>query len=94
MNLNFLKNKNLLITGGTGSFGKAFISFILKNKVAVKKIIVYSRDELKQFEFQNEVIDSRLQFLLGDVRDYQRLLQIMRGVDFVNYCVYSLMCFS
>ena len=50
MNKNFFRNKSILITGGTGSFGKAFISFILKNKVAVKKIIVYSRDELKQFE--------------------------------------------
>lgn len=77
-----LKGSTVLVTGATGSFGKAFIKKILSTK-QVRKIIAFSRDELKQFEFQNEIIDSRLQFLLGDVRDYQRLLQIMRGVDFV-----------
>ena len=76
------KDSTVLITGATGSFGKAFTKKILST-TNVKKVIAFSRDELKQFEFQNEVIDSRLQFFLGDVRDYQRLLQIMRGVDFV-----------
>ena len=76
------KDSTVLVTGATGSFGKAFIKKILST-TNVKKVIAFSRDELKQFEFQNEVIDSRLQFFLGDVRDYQRLLQIMRGVDFV-----------
>lgn len=76
------KDSTVLVTGATGSFGKAFTKKILST-TSVKKVIAFSRDELKQFEFQNEVIDSRLQFFLGDVRDYQRLLQIMRGVDFV-----------
>ena len=76
------KDSTVLVTGATGSFGKAFIKKILST-TNVKKVIAFSRDELKQFEFQNEIIDSRLQFFLGDVRDYQRLLQIMRGVDFV-----------
>ena len=76
------RDSTVLITGATGSFGKAFTKKILST-TNVKKVIAFSRDELKQFEFQNEVIDSRLQFFLGDVRDYQRLLQIMRGVDFV-----------
>jgi len=76
------KDSTVLITGATGSFGKAFTKKILST-TNVKKVIAFSRDELKQFEFQNEIIDSRLQFFLGDVRDYQRLLQIMRGVDFV-----------
>jgi UDP-N-acetylglucosamine 4,6-dehydratase len=76
------KDSTVLVTGATGSFGKAFTKKILST-TRVKKVIAFSRDELKQFEFQNEVIDSRLQFFLGDVRDYQRLLQIMRGVDFV-----------
>jgi UDP-N-acetylglucosamine 4,6-dehydratase len=76
------KDSTVLITGATGSFGKAFTKKILST-TNVKKVIAFSRDELKQFEFQNEVTDSRLQFFLGDVRDYQRLLQIMRGVDFV-----------
>jgi len=76
------KDSTVLVTGATGSFGKAFTKKILST-TNVKKVIAFSRDELKQFEFQNEIIDSRLQFFLGDVRDYQRLLQIMRGVDFV-----------
>jgi len=76
------RDSTVLVTGATGSFGKAFTKKILST-TNVKKVIAFSRDELKQFEFQNEIIDSRLQFFLGDVRDYQRLLQIMRGVDFV-----------
>jgi UDP-N-acetylglucosamine 4,6-dehydratase len=76
------KDSTVLITGATGSFGKAFTKKLLST-TNVKKVIAFSRDELKQFEFQNEIIDSRLQFFLGDVRDYQRLLQVMRGVDFV-----------
>jgi UDP-N-acetylglucosamine 4,6-dehydratase len=76
------KDSTVLVTGATGSFGKAFTKKLLST-TNVKKVIAFSRDELKQFEFQNEIIDSRLQFFLGDVRDYQRLLQVMRGVDFV-----------
>ena len=86
MNLNFLKNKNLLITGGTGSFGKAFISFILKNKVAVKKIIVYSRDELKQFEMSkiyNEKKYENIRYFIGDMRDKDRLKLALNNVDIV-----------
>ena len=55
------KDSTVLVTGATGSFGKAFIKKILST-TNVKKVIAFSRDELKQFEFQNEVIDSRLQF--------------------------------
>ena len=51
MNANF-KNKTILVTGGTGSFGKSFISYLIKNRTSVKKIIVFSRDELKQFEMK------------------------------------------
>ena len=76
------KDSTVLVTGATGSFGKAFTKKILST-TNIKKVIAFSRDELKQFEFQNEVMDSRLQFFLGDVRDYQRLMQVMRGVDFV-----------
>jgi len=76
------KDSTVLITGATGSFGKAFTKKLL-SATNVKKVIAFSRDELKQFEFQNEILDSRLQFFLGDVRDNQRLLQVMRGVDFV-----------
>ena len=76
------KDSSILITGATGSFGKAFTKKILSD-FSVKNVIVFSRDELKQFEFQNEVSDSRLSFYLGDVRDSERLLEVMRGVDFV-----------
>ena len=50
MNKNFFKNKSLLITGGTGSFGKALVNYLVKNRFPLKKIIIFSRDELKQFE--------------------------------------------
>jgi UDP-N-acetylglucosamine 4,6-dehydratase len=76
------KDSTILITGATGSFGKAFTKKILSDS-SVEQVIVFSRDELKQFEFQNEVSDSRLSFYLGDVRDSERLLEVMRDVDFV-----------
>ena len=79
----FLKDKTILVTGGTGSFGKKFIRTVLE-RYPVKKVIVYSRDELKQFEmqqlFKNE---SRLRFFIGDVRDKERLYLAFRGVDIV-----------
>ncbi len=52
---NFLKNKTLLVTGGTGSFGRKFVQTILKKHKEIKKIIVFSRDELKQFEMEQEI---------------------------------------
>jgi UDP-N-acetylglucosamine 4,6-dehydratase len=78
-------NKTILITGGTGSFGKRFVQRILGN-YDPKKVIVYSRDELKQFEmaksFPQEKYKS-LRYFLGDVRDRERLMQALRGVDIV-----------
>ena len=80
-----LNGKTILITGGTGSFGKRFIQRILA-KYQPKKLIIYSRDELKQFEmaklFPNETYPT-LRFFLGDVRDRDRLMQAFRGVDIV-----------
>ena len=52
MNLDFLRNKSILITGGTGSFGYAFVSYLIKSKVGIKKIIVFSRDELNNLKCQ------------------------------------------
>ena len=75
---------NVLITGGTGSFGRALVTKLLKTHV--KRIAVYSRDELKQFEMQHLepfCSDDRLRFLIGDVRDSDRLEFAMRDVDFV-----------
>ena len=73
-------NKVILITGGTGSFGKHFIRKILE-KYNPKKIVVFSRDELKQFEMQSEFSNSCMRFFLGDVRDGERLLEATRDVD-------------
>ncbi len=75
-------NKSILITGGTGSFGKECIRIIFERYVP-KKVIVYSRDELKQFEMQQEFDDPAMRFFIGDVRDGERLKQAMQGVDYV-----------
>jgi UDP-N-acetylglucosamine 4,6-dehydratase len=77
-----LNNKTILITGGTGSFGKQYVRTILA-KYKPKKIIVYSRDELKQFEMQQEFNGPEMRYFIGDVRDGARLSQAMRDVDFV-----------
>ena len=80
-----LKNKSILITGGTGSFGKKFIKTVL-DKYKPKKVIVYSRDELKQFEMQQEFPDNNypsMRYFIGDVRDYHRLKMAMSDVDIV-----------
>lgn len=73
--------KTILVTGGTGSFGKKFISRMLKTDV--KKIIVFSRDEFKQYEMAQEFIDPRMRFFIGDVRDKDRLYRAFDGVDYV-----------
>lgn len=74
--------KTILITGGTGSFGHRFIKHLLDNYTP-KKLIVYSRDELKQFEMQQKLDHDSMRYFLGDVRDKERLVAAMRGVDFV-----------
>ena len=78
-----LDNKTVLVTGGTGSFGKSFVKFLLKN-YNLKKLIIFSRDELKQFQMEKELgSDERLRFFIGDVRDLQRLQRAFYGVDIV-----------
>ena len=77
-----MNDKTILITGGTGSFGHEAIRTIL-NRWKPKRLIVYSRDELKQFEMQQVFTDPCMRFFLGDVRDRDRLTQAMRGVDYV-----------
>ena len=76
-----LFNKTVLVTGGTGSFGKKFIKRILQEDV--KKVIVFSRDEMKQYEMAQEFTDSRMRFFIGDVRDKDRLYRAFDGVDIV-----------
>ncbi len=77
-----LKDKIVLVTGGTGSFGKSFVKELLARD-EIKKLLVFSRDELKQFEMQSEINSSKLEYILGDVRDFQRLKQVTEGVDVI-----------
>lgn len=79
--MNILEDKVVLVTGGTGSFGKKFIRKALE--LDVKKIIVFSRDELKQYEMKQEFQDDRIRFFIGDVRDKDRLYRAFDGVDIV-----------
>jgi len=75
-------NKSILITGGTGSFGRKYARTIL-SRYKPRRLIVYSRDELKQYEMQQEFNDPAMRYFIGDVRDGARLTQAMNGVDFV-----------
>lgn len=75
-------NKNVLITGGTGSFGKKYTEILLKN-YQPNKIIIYSRDELKQYEMAQEYKEPCMRYFIGDVRDGARLKKAMKGVDYV-----------
>jgi UDP-N-acetylglucosamine 4,6-dehydratase (inverting) len=79
-----LNDKTILITGGTGSFGHHFVDYVLAH-YKPKKLIIYSRDEFKQFNMQNRYKEHRdvLRFFIGDVRDAGRLHMAMKGVDFV-----------
>lgn len=81
--MTYLQGKSIVITGGTGSFGKAFIKHALTN-LDPKRIAVLSRDELKQYEFRNELNDDpRIRWFIGDVRDRDRLMRAFHGVDVV-----------
>lgn len=75
-------NKSIIITGGTGSFGKRYTKTLLE-RYKPKKIIIFSRDELKQFEMQQTYNDPCMRYFIGDVRDRYRLEEAMEGVDFV-----------
>jgi UDP-N-acetylglucosamine 4,6-dehydratase len=76
-----LKDKVILVTGGTGSFGTAFVKRVLEHDPAAVRI--FSRDELKQYDMQRRIDDPRLRFLLGDVRSLERLTRATRGVDVI-----------
>ena len=81
-----LSNKSILITGGTGSFGKAFVRTILERYPDVKRLVVFSRDELKQYEMAQEFNDAKfagIRYFIGDVRDEARLRRALEGIDVV-----------
>lgn len=78
--------KSILITGGTGSFGKAFIKTVLDKYPSIERLVVFSRDELKQFEMSQLFPDTRyraIRFFIGDVRDHKRLRRALEGIDTV-----------
>ena len=81
-----LKDKSVLITGGTGSFGQEFIKLALENHPRVKKLVVFSRDELKQYQMALKFPGSKypcLRYFIGDVRDERRLERALEGIDYV-----------
>ncbi len=82
----FYKNKIILITGGTGSFGSSFIKFVIQKKIQLKKLIILSRDEYKQHNLLIKYPENKydfLRFYLGDIRDEERLVSVMKDVDYV-----------
>ncbi len=84
-----MKNKTILITGGTGSLGKALTAFLLKNHSDLRKIIIFSRDEQKQYQMSKEFSIKKhpqMRFFIGDVRDKDRLIRAFSGVDYVIHC--------
>ncbi|QWK19044.1 MAG: UDP-N-acetylglucosamine 4,6-dehydratase (inverting) [Hydrogenobacter thermophilus] len=83
--MRFLEGKSILITGGTGSFGRAFVKFVLRH-ANPKRLIIFSRDEFKQWQLQKEFPESdypQMRFFLGDIRDKDRLRLAFEGVDYV-----------
>ena len=81
-----LTNKSILITGGTGSFGKKFIETLLQNHPELRRVIIYSRDELKQFEMSQQFSEQKypgIRYFIGDVRDAARLKRACEGVDII-----------
>jgi len=81
-----LEDASIMVTGGTGSFGKAFIGAVLKRHPGVRRLVVYSRDELKQYEMSqvfSEIEYPQMRYFIGDVRDKERLARAMEGIDTV-----------
>jgi UDP-N-acetylglucosamine 4,6-dehydratase len=81
-----LNNKTIFISGGTGSFGKKYVEYLLINYPEIKEIIIFSRDEYKQHQFKLDIPKdkiSKVKFILGDIRDLNRLLNSLKGVDYV-----------
>jgi UDP-N-acetylglucosamine 4,6-dehydratase (inverting) len=81
-----LNGKSILITGGTGSFGKAFVKIVLERWPSIKRLVIYSRDEQKQFEMAFEYPEAKypnIRFFIGDVRDFERLKRACQDIDYI-----------
>src|SRR5687768_16420296 len=81
-----LNDKSILITGGTGSFGKAFTKIVLEKYPNIKRLVIYSRDEQKQFHMAHDYLESlypNMRFFIGDVSDFERLKRACHGVDYI-----------
>jgi len=84
--MTFLSNKSIFISGGTGSFGQALIAELIKNFPKIKRLVVFSRDELKQELMRKKFPETKykqIRYFLGDIRDYQRLLRALDGIDLI-----------
>lgn len=81
--MNYFKNRTILITGGTGSFGNAFVDLLIKKKLSFKEVRIFSRDEKKQEDMRLTLKDRRIKFYIGDVRDLDSVDQASQGVDFI-----------
>ena len=77
-----VNNKTIFLTGGTGSFGQFFTKKTLSEK-NIKKLIIFSRDEMKQWLMKNEIKDKRLEFVIGDIRDKERIEETTKNVDII-----------
>ena len=89
-----LLNKSILVTGGTGSFGQGFVEFAIKN-LSPKKLVVLSRDELKQFDMAAKFPESKypcMRYFIGDVRDGNRVMRAFSGIDIVSRLCHETDC--
>lgn len=83
MNMNFFDGKKVLLTGGTGSFGRKFTNMILDN-TSIEQLVIFSRDEIKQWEMQESFSgENRIKFVIGDVRDLEAIKAATRGMDHI-----------
>src|ERR1700738_2886143 len=81
-----LNNESILITGGTGSFGKEFVKTVLQKWPSIKRLVIFSRDEQKQFQMAQDYPHSKypmVRFFIGDVRDFERLKTALQGISIV-----------
>ena len=81
--MNYFKNRTILITGGTGSFGNAFVDLLIKKKILFKELRIFSRDEKKQDDLRKKINNPKIKFIIGDVRDRDSLKVAVKGSDFI-----------